>query len=640
MDSDSEDYKRAMQQLQALLKAILLRRTKTSKIDGKSILALPPRTVEITHAVFNEDEQKFYDGLETKTQIQFNRYMEAGSVGRNYSSILVLLLRLRQACCHPHLIKDFAVKVNTTEQGIDMIANAKLFGSVVVQRLKENETEECPICMDAVENAIVFYPCGHGTCSECFARISDPSAGLANGIENSVEVKCPNCRTKVETKKITDTASFRKVHVTGETEEPGPVEKADESDDDDSESDNMADFVVDDDEDPYATRERKKKSKGKGKGKASDKLRRTLAALKKESTKNAKAKQKYLRRLAKAWIPSAKTEKTMEVLSQIQAEGEKTIVFSQFTSLLDLLEVPIAEQGWGYKRYDGSMKPVERNQAVLDFSEENSNCQILLVSLKAGNSGLNLVAASRVIIFDPFWNPYIEEQAIDRAHRLGQMRPVIVHRILVENTVEDRIIQLQEKKRKLIEGALDEKASSQISRLGTRELAFLFVSTSYPENFACARLILLHNRVSPIGSLESQFDCTRDAFHPDRQNVNLTGESQLVAPRTLIIIPVAFLSVPNHDIFRSWVLFLTPCIDILFLLCRLIVFNSFPYILFCFALPLFHMERGYMDARSNCFCRAGTPLVHFVHLGAISYFWGQRVRLGNIVWHGCFCVGG
>ena len=99
----------------------------------------------------------------------------------------------------------------------------------------------------------------------------------------------------------------------------------------------------------------------------------------------------------------------------------------------------------------------------------------MLVSLKAGNAGLNLTAASQVIIFDPFWNPYIEEQAIDRAHRIGQRLPVQVHRILVPNTVEDRIITLQEKKRKLIEGALDEKASQNIGRLGERELAFLFV---------------------------------------------------------------------------------------------------------------------------------------------------------------------
>ncbi len=114
-----------------------------------------------------------------------------------------------------------------------------------------------------------------------------------------------------------------------------------------------------------------------------------------------------------------------------------------------------------------------RNEAVIDFSNKKE-CKIMLVSLKAGNAGLNLTVASQVIILDPFWNPYIEEQAIDRAHRIGQQKPVDVHRILVPNTVEDRILALQEKKRELIEGALDEKASQSIGRLGTRELGFLF----------------------------------------------------------------------------------------------------------------------------------------------------------------------
>lgn len=145
-------------------------------------------------------------------------------------------------------------------------------------------------------------------------------------------------------------------------------------------------------------------------------------------------------------------------------------------------------KGWGYKRYDGSMKPADRNHAVLEFTDK-PNCKIMLVSLKAGNSGLNLVAASQVVIFDPFWNPYIEEQAIDRAHRIGQLRDVHIHRILVEKTVEDRILDLQEKKRELIEGALDEKARKNVSRLGTQELAYLFVC--FPSSSAVSGLLLI-----------------------------------------------------------------------------------------------------------------------------------------------------
>lgn len=81
-----------------------------------------------------------------------------------------------------------------------------------------------------------------------------------------------------------------------------------------------------------------------------------------------------------------------------------------------------------------------------------------------------------MIILDPFWNPYVEEQAIDRAHRIGQTKPVVVHRILIPDTVEDRILALQEKKRELIESALDEGASRSVARLSPRELSYLFVS--------------------------------------------------------------------------------------------------------------------------------------------------------------------
>lgn len=523
---------RAMQKLQALLKAILLRRTKKSKIDGAPILSLPERTTNTQHAVFSNDEMEFYRALETRTQLQFNKYLKAGTVGRNYSNVLVLLLRLRQACCHPHLIKDFGISSGGVDVSLkDMLALAKQLAPEVVARIKEqgatNEQSalECPVCMDMAENATIFIPCGHSTCSECFARISDPSQAIAGGDGDEGQgpnIKCPNCRGKIVPTKVIDYNAFKRVFI---PEAGGPDgfdpqsddESTDESDSDsDSEeslsddSEDLKDFVVPDDqmendsetsgksaeglrrkgkvphESPNDKISKQKnsikgKAKGKvkikGKAKAKKGPRKTLAQLKKDGARNVKARRQYLKRLEREWETSGKIEKVMEILlaTQNRQENEKTIIFSQFTSLLDLLEIPISRKLWGYKRYDGSMNSDARNEAVIEFSD-NPRCKIMLVSLKAGNSGLNLVAASQVIIFDPFWNPYIEEQAIDRAHRIGQMRPVQVHRILVPDTVEDRILALQEKKRELIEGALDEKASQSIGRLGERELAFLFVS--------------------------------------------------------------------------------------------------------------------------------------------------------------------
>ena len=542
-----------MQKLQALLKAILLRRTKKSEIDGKPIINLPERTDEIQHAVFDKDQQEFYTALETRTRLQFNRYLKQGTVGRNYSNVLVLLLRLRQACCHPHLINDFAQDplVNTELSANQMLALAEKLDKLVVARIKKTDAFECPVCYDAVENPAIFVPCGHDTCAECFAKISDQSnlQGLAQGRESS-ELKCPKCRNKISAKTAIDYVTFKKVHMPEEVTSEGPgnlfsdvdVDETDSETDEgedgtgsDDDAGSLDDFVVaddvydDDDDDSesdnkdgdgeYAsgstptekpkarvttqavdskTRSGKQKSKskkdvkGKGKAKAPTK---TLAQLKKEGMRNAKARRKYMRRLGKDWIPSAKVDRCCEILDQIQAdaEGEKTIVFSQFTSLLDLLEVPISRKGWGFKRYDGSMTATQRNDAVMDFTD-NRSCKIMLVSLKAGNAGLNLVAASQVIILDPFWNPFIEEQAVDRTHRIGQLRPVKVHRILVANTVEDRIIALQEQKRKLIDGALDEKASQSIGRLDTRQLSYLFVSRPHPAETASDR----HLRVSLI----------------------------------------------------------------------------------------------------------------------------------------------
>ena len=99
----------AMERLQILLKTILLRRMKTSKIDGKPILNLKDRIVQETHATFDEEQQAFYTSLEQKTQLQFNRYLKAGQIGKHYSQILVLLLRMRQACDHPHLIENHGI---------------------------------------------------------------------------------------------------------------------------------------------------------------------------------------------------------------------------------------------------------------------------------------------------------------------------------------------------------------------------------------------------------------------------------------------------------------------------------------------------------------------------------------------------
>ncbi|KAI3995140.1 hypothetical protein MKX01_031942 [Papaver californicum] len=152
----------------------------------------------------------------------------------------------------------------------------------------------------------------------------------------------------------------------------------------------------------------------------------------------------------------------------------KTIVFSQWTCILDLMEISLDQSGIKFKRFDGTMTLALRDKAVKDFIS-NPEVSVILMSLKAGNLGLNLVAACHVILLDPWWNPTTEDQAIDRAHRLGQTHPVTVSRLAVSSTVEDRIFKLQEQKRKLVASVFgDDKFGGSSARLKVDDLRFLF----------------------------------------------------------------------------------------------------------------------------------------------------------------------
>lgn len=172
--------------------------------------------------------------------------------------------------------------------------------------------------------------------------------------------------------------------------------------------------------------------------------------------------------------------------------------------MLDLIEIPLARHGWAFRRYDGTMKPADRHAATVHFAT-NPNCLILLVSMKASNSGLNLTAASQVIILDPFWNPYVEDQAIGRVHRIGQRRPVHVHRILVSNTVEDRILDFQDRKRQLIEGIVDHRTHGEPSRLESTDFAYLFTSFRVCHKQQDDNSIQINGQTQP-GPKKSQVD--------------------------------------------------------------------------------------------------------------------------------------
>ncbi|MBP5641382.1 MAG: hypothetical protein J6X55_18035 [Victivallales bacterium] len=152
-------------------------------------------------------------------------------------------------------------------------------------------------------------------------------------------------------------------------------------------------------------------------------------------------------------VPSAKLDEFKSLVQELVAGGHKTLVFSQFVKHLDIIRPCISNLGITYEYLDGSTPPKEREDAVRNFQEGHSD--LFLISLRAGGLGLNLTRADYVIILDPWWNPAVEDQAADRAHRLGQIRPVTIYRIIARNTIEDKIIELHKQKQELAMRLLD-----------------------------------------------------------------------------------------------------------------------------------------------------------------------------------------
>ncbi len=148
---------------------------------------------------------------------------------------------------------------------------------------------------------------------------------------------------------------------------------------------------------------------------------------------------------------STKVDLLVERLDQAVEDGHKALVFSQWTALLDRIEPHLRECDIGFARLDGSTR--NRAEVVAGFQSEEGP-PVMLVSLRAGGTGLNLTAADHIFLMDPWWNPAVEDQAADRAHRIGQTRPVVIHRIVAENTVEEGILRLHERKRALSEVAV------------------------------------------------------------------------------------------------------------------------------------------------------------------------------------------
>ncbi|MFL6232201.1 MAG: DEAD/DEAH box helicase, partial [Thermoanaerobaculia bacterium] len=161
--------------------------------------------------------------------------------------------------------------------------------------------------------------------------------------------------------------------------------------------------------------------------------------------------------------PCAKLDLLLPQLREVLAEGHKALVFSQFTSFLALVREQLDAEGISYLYLDGRTRD---RQAKVETFQSDSDCRLFLISLKAGGLGLNLTAADYVYLLDPWWNPAVEAQAIDRAHRIGQERPVFASRLVARDTVEEKILELQKSKRQLADAVIqaDESLLAGLSR--------------------------------------------------------------------------------------------------------------------------------------------------------------------------------
>ncbi|KAL0575237.1 DNA helicase rad5 [Marasmius crinis-equi] len=385
---------KAIEVVQVILESILLRREKNMRdSDGKKIVELPSKEIKVEYLDFSHAEQKIYDSIYSSVKRSFDSLSAKGLLGKNYTNILAMIMKLRRAVLHPSLVleeeggralsptKDSTVDVNelikkfSEEQDGEEGETSTTFAETVLANLHEDETAECPICLDVMDTPMVIPECMHQCCKDCITMY------IATCETKGEETKCPSCSRGP----IKQSALMEVVRAPPSSQNSQPE-------------------IV---------------------------LRRNDFT----SSTKLTALTTHLRRL------------------RDQDPCFRAVVFSQFTSFLDLIETGMKRERFDYYRYDGAMDVKKRTAAITAFKEPSRTPKVALISLKAGGVGLNLTVANHVFMMDCWWNAATENQAIDRVHRLGQEKTVYVTHFLISNTIEGRIIQIQKRKTAIVKEA-------------------------------------------------------------------------------------------------------------------------------------------------------------------------------------------
>lgn len=454
----SKNPVKGYKKLQAVLKTIMLRRTKGTLLDGEPIINLPPKVIMLKQVDFTDEERDFYNQLEINSRDQFKEYAAAGTVKQNYVNILLMLLRLRQACDHPLLVKGFDSN-SLLRSSVEMAKKLPQEKQMYLLNCLEASLAICGICNDPPEDAVVSI-CGHVFCNQCICE-------RLTADDNQCPTK--NCKIRLSLSSVFSKATLNN---SLSQQQPGQEISTDYSD---------SKLV----EEPCCEGLWYNSSKIK----AALEVLQSLAKPRANTLMNHSLQHSFNGSICCPGdssdlhggnslddIPNEK--KTIAAkcsIDSIKLGGEKAIVFSQWTKMLDLLEACLKDSSIQYRRLDGTMSVFARDKAVKDFNTL-PEVSVMIMSLKAASLGLNMVAACHVLLLDLWWNPTTEDQAIDRAHRIGQTRPVSVLRLTVKNTVEDRILALQQKKREMVASAFGEdETGGQQTRLTVDDLNYLFM---------------------------------------------------------------------------------------------------------------------------------------------------------------------
>jgi DNA repair protein RAD5 len=420
---ESKDFVRALNVVQTVLEPLVLRRTKDMKTpEGEALVPLPPRNITVFEVELSQTERDVYDLIFTRAKRAFNDSLAAGTLLKSYTTIFAQILRLRQSCCHPVLTRNKEVVADEEDRAIgaaedpngfaddmdlqDLINRFSRDTETAATENFEAETDstthalgqiqsesngECPICTEEPMINPAVTLCWHSACKKCLEEY------VKHQTDKGELPRCFSCRETIIPRDIFEVVK----------QSPSAIE-----------------VLSQETEDLYSS----------GKDAISEPPKISL-------------------RRIRPYSPSAATSaKIAALLNHLSAQprGTKSVVFSQFTSFLDLISPQLTRQGFEHLRFDGTMSQKVRSQILRAFCAENAHDakapRVLLLSLRAGGVGLNLTAASRCYMMDPWWSFAVEAQAIDRVHRMGQTQKVEVVRFVTKDSIEGRMLRVQERK--------------------------------------------------------------------------------------------------------------------------------------------------------------------------------------------------